>query len=65
MSDQSPVTNNPEAKRCWARVIVLAEHIDKLKERFPEPRPSHVGDLIVLFEHRLVREIQKLRDLDD
>lgn len=65
MSDQSPVTNNPESQRCWARVIVLAEHIDKLKERFSEPRPSHVDDLIVLFEHRLVREIQKLRDLDD
>ena len=63
MSDFESIKNNPEAKRCWTRVVVLVDHIDKLKDHFPSPRPTHVDDLITLFEHRVAREVQKLKNI--
>ena len=63
MNDQGPFKNNSDAKRCWAKIVVLSEHIDKLQERYPSPRTDQVRDLIRMFEIRLTREVQKLKNI--
>ena len=65
MHGHGPIKNNEEARKCWAKIVVLSEHIDKLQERYPSPRTDQVQDLIRMFETRLTREVQKLKNIKD
>lgn len=65
MSDQGPIKSNSDARRCWAKIVVLSDHIDRLCEQYPSPRPPRVSDLIRMFESRMAREIQKLKHMKD
>ena len=65
MYGHGPIKNNEEARKCWAKIVVLSEHIDKLQERYPSPRTDQVQDLIRMFETRLTREVQKLKNIKD
>ena len=65
MYSHEPIKNNKEARKCWAKIVVLSEHIDKLQERYPSPRTDQVQDLIRMFETRLTREVQKLKNIKD
>lgn len=65
MQDHGPIKSNEEARKCWAKIVVLSEHIDKLQEHYPPPRTDQVQDLIRLFESRLAREVQKLKNMKE
>lgn len=56
--------STPDDHKCWVKVVVLFDYIDKLKKQFPEPRAPAIDNLITRFEQRLAIEVQELKKSD-
>ena len=56
---------NEQSKRILTRIVVLHEHIDELRERFPEPMPPRMQKIIEMFEQKIMHEVKKLKELND
>ena len=54
-----------QTKRILAQIVVLSEHIDKLDERFPDPKSPRVQAIVDMFERKILNEIKKLKELRD
>jgi hypothetical protein len=54
------VRNNRKSKEILVRLVVLYEHLDKLRS-IPKPRPEQVTMAIDALHTRIEREKQKLR----
>ena len=56
---------NREAERIWARIVVLFDAVEEIKEKHPEPRTNRWQDIIRVFEQRIMIETKKLKELGD
>ena len=45
--------------------MILYKHMDRIKERFPNPRRTDIQDIITMFEQKILNETDKLRRLQD
>lgn len=54
-----------QTKRILAYIVVLNEHIDKLDERYPDPKSPRVQAIVDMFERKILHEIKKLKNLTD
>ena len=56
---------NRKAERIWARIVVLFDAVEQIKEKHPEPRTNRWQDIIRVFEQRILTETKKLKELGD
>lgn len=53
------------SERIWAKIVVLLDTIEDIKDRYPKPRTPQQQDIIDMFERQIVNETKKLKELGD